>query len=168
MLFGLVYFSILSKIFIFRGLQYPPLSWMVPIFIIVLIPFIYSIFFIKKSVKGLIGIAFLFVLISSVISLLMMALLNGIAINSENASSAKLPLFVGGIFSANPVTSIDSTICTPYLVEGIKGAGTESCPLHSKVGPFLEIIILSLISFIIMSLSMILGNVFSKKYNPTV
>jgi hypothetical protein len=128
-----------------------PLSllWIPVIIILILIPFVYSLI-IKKTIKDCIIISFLFVLLSSIISLPLLAVLRNVIINSEGNP---VVIFIRDIFNTNPQSVIANAICVPYYIKGLL-----DCPID-YFGTFIGIILLSLIAFVIISVSMILRNI---------
>jgi len=124
--------------------------WIPAIFTLIIIPLLYS-FFINKSLRELLIITLLFIIISSTISLSVMNI-------SRNFSGGDdVYMFIFGVFGINPISSIDTPICAPYGLKTVLAGPEEKielCPLQ-KYGLFIEIITLSLISFIVIGISMV-------------
>ena len=151
LIFGLLW--LLPGRVIVTGLPARPLPlyllWIPTIIILILIPFIYSLI-IKKTIKEVITISFLFVLISLIISISLLAVLINVIIKTQ---ANPIIMFIRELFGTNPVSVIANPICVPYYIKN----PSASCPLD-YFGEITGIVLLSLIAFVIISISMMLRN----------
>lgn len=127
--------------------------WIVSVIALIIIPLLYSLL-IKKSVKEVAAIALLFIVLSSAIFLP----LKIITSNAIHSYKDGFLLFATDVFTNNPVSLIVSPICLPITLQNIRQNSNELVCVLQKYGSFAEIVFSTIISFIIVYLSMIIGS----------